>query len=43
VIAQMWLALFLGLLQMVSEPLSNAMSCGSGAPHDVALMRMSEV
>jgi hypothetical protein len=25
VIAQMWLTLFLGLLQIVSEPLSNAM------------------
>jgi hypothetical protein len=37
VIAQMWLALFSGSLQMVSEPPNNAMSCGTGVLHDVAL------
>jgi hypothetical protein len=35
VIAQMWLALFLESLQMVSEPPSNAKSCGTGALHDM--------
>jgi hypothetical protein len=37
VIAQMWLALFSGSLQMVSEPPNNARPCGTGALHDVAL------
>jgi hypothetical protein len=37
--AQMWLALFPRLLQMVSEPPSNARSCGIGALHDVGLTR----
>jgi hypothetical protein len=43
VIAQMWLALFLGSLQMVSEPPSNARSCGTGALHDMALTGTSGV
>jgi hypothetical protein len=34
IIAQMWLALFLGSLQMISEPPNNARSCGIGALHD---------
>jgi len=33
-----WLVLFLGSLQMVSELLSKVRSCGIGTPHDVALM-----
>jgi hypothetical protein len=40
---QMWLALFLGSLQMVSEPPSNARPYGIGALYDVALTRMSGV
>jgi hypothetical protein len=43
VIAQMWLALFFGSLQMVLEPLSNARSCCIRTQHDVALTTMSEV
>jgi len=43
VIAQKWLALFLGSLQMVSEPGCNARSCGTYALHDVALTRTSWV
>jgi hypothetical protein len=43
VIAQMWLALFLGSLEMVSEPSSNARSCGTRAPHDIALTMASGV
>jgi hypothetical protein len=43
VIAQMGLALVLGSLQMVSEPPSNVRSCGTRAPHDMALTRTSEV
>jgi hypothetical protein len=39
----MWLALFLESLQMVSEPPSNARSCDTGAPHDVALTKTSGV
>lgn len=37
VIAQIWLALFSGSLQMVLEPPSNVRLCGTGALHDVAL------
>lgn len=37
-IVQVWLTLFLRSLQIVSEPPSNARSCDTGAPHDVALM-----
>jgi len=33
----MWLALFLGSLQMVSEPGCNVRSCGTVALHDMAL------
>ena len=43
VIAQMWLALFIGSLQMVSEPPSNARPCGIETLHDVALTRTSGV
>jgi hypothetical protein len=43
VIVQMWLALFLESLQMVSEPPSNAKSCGTEALHDVALTGTSGV
>jgi len=32
-----------GSLQIVSEPPSNARSCGTGALHDMALTRTSEV
>jgi hypothetical protein len=39
VITQMWLALFVRLLQMVSELPSNARSCGTGALHKMALTR----
>jgi hypothetical protein len=31
------------VLQIVSKPPSNARSCGTGAPHDVALTRTSGV
>jgi hypothetical protein len=43
VIAQMWLALFLGLLQMISELPNNARPCGTGVLHDVALTKTSGV
>jgi hypothetical protein len=43
VTAQIWLALFPGSLQMVSEPPSNARSCGIRALHDVALTRTSGI
>jgi hypothetical protein len=43
VIAQIWLALFLGSLQIVSEPPTNARSCGTEALHDVALTGISGV
>jgi hypothetical protein len=43
VIAQMWLALFLGSLQMVSEPPINTRLCGTRALHDMVLTRTSEV
>jgi hypothetical protein len=43
VIAQIWLALFLGSLKMVSEPPSNARLCGTEALHDVALTRTSGI
>jgi hypothetical protein len=43
VIAQIWLALFSGSLQMISESPSNARSCGIGALHDVTLTRTSEI
>jgi hypothetical protein len=43
VIAQMWLALFLGSLQMVSKSPSNARSCGTGALHDVVLTWTSKI
>jgi hypothetical protein len=37
-IVQMWLALFIWSLQMVSESLNNdARSCSTGALHDMAL------
>jgi hypothetical protein len=39
-IAQMWIVLFPGSLQMVLEPLSNVRSYSTGALHDVALTRM---
>ena len=42
-IAQIWLALFSGSLQVVSEPPSNVRSCGTRALHDVALTRMSGI
>jgi hypothetical protein len=43
VTAQMWLALFLGSLQMVSEPPSNARSFSTGALHDIALTRTPRI
>jgi hypothetical protein len=43
VTTQMWLALFPRSLQMVSEPPSNARSCGIGALHDVTLTRTSRI
>jgi hypothetical protein len=43
VIAHMWLALFPGSLQMLSEPPSSARSCGIGALYNVALTRTSRI
>jgi hypothetical protein len=39
-IAKMWLAFFLGLLQMILDPTSNVRPCGIGLLHDVALMAL---
>jgi hypothetical protein len=39
----MWLALFHGSLQVVSEPPSNAKSYGTGALYNVALTRTSRI
>jgi len=42
-ISQISPAFFPGSLQMVSEPPSNARSCGTRALHDMALIRTSRV
>jgi hypothetical protein len=43
VIAQIWLALFFGSLQMVSKSPSNARLCGIKTLHNVALTKTSRV
>jgi hypothetical protein len=43
VIAQMWLVLLPRSLQMVSKSPNDARSCGTGALHDMALTRTSEI
>jgi len=43
VIAQMWLSLFPGSLQIVLESSSNVRSYGTGALHDMALTGTSGV
>jgi hypothetical protein len=43
VITQIWLILSPWSLQVVSEPPSNARSCGTEVLHDVALTRTLEI
>jgi hypothetical protein len=39
----LWLVLFPWSLKVVSEPPSNVRSCGTGALHDMALMRTLKI